>query len=690
MPGKRHGPSAAPALFLTLFMPALLLLMLWGALPVQAATFTVDDTGDTRDDDPADGVCADAEGACTLRAAVDQANALDGPDTIVLPAGVYTLTLAAAGENDNDGGDLDVLDDLTVEGAGPDVTVVDAAWADRVFHLQSGRALTITGVTLRNGQTPEGDSPSARGRGGAVLNERGTLVFGDAVLRGNAATARFPDAGAGGAVYNLSGTVIVSNTLLEVNDAIDADGGHVLGGAVYNNGGSLFIYGSAFLSNLSTAGEGFIGAGGALYNDGGRVTVDRAYFAFNGAQATETAHGGAIENAGGTITVTASTVGNNISYNMDSTNPRPSYGGAIANDAGGALILENVTLSQNAALALHVDGDAYAGGLYNAGDARLNNVTFYQNILEDIYNDGGVVTVTNSIAAGSDAVCVDAGGEGVVEDGGHNLLENGGCGMPAAGDLLLGPLEDNGGPASPLGIIPTHAPLNGSPILDAGHPAAPASGASTCAPTDQRGVSRPQDGQGDTVRRCDAGALEADALPLEGLWVSAAPTTSVGASTSMTAGVAAGANAVYSWEMGDGVTAGGRTVTHTYSAAGIYTATVTVSNNVSLLTATTTVAVLDAPIEGPVLVELVDDRVEVGSACTFRAQIAGGTGVTYSWEFGDGQTASGRVVHHTFSAAGEYMVSVTAANGVSAVTATRPVTVERSEWKLYVPASLRP
>ena len=683
MPGKRHGPPAAPALFLTILMPALLLLMLWGALPVRAATFTVDDTADTRDADRDDGLCADAAGACTLRAAVDQTNALPGHDTIVLPAGVYSLTLAAAG-------DLEVFDDLTIRGDGAGMTVVDAAWADRVLHLRPGWALTVTGVTLRNGQTADGGSATTRGRGGAVLNERGTLFLGDVILRGNAAAARSAQAGAGGAIYNLEGTVTLSNTLLEDNDAIDVNGGPVLGGALYNDGGALFIYGSAFLGNVSGAREGFIAAGGALYNEAGRVTIDRAYFAFNGTQAIEAAYGGAIHNDGGVVTMTATTLRNNSSYNMDSTSGGPSYGGAIANDAGGRLLLENVTLSQNAASALLLDGDVYAGGLYNAGDARLNNVTLYHNILEDVYNDGGTLTLANSIAAGEDAICANAGEEGAVIDGGYNLLESGGCGILGSGDLLLGPLADNGGPATPLGVIPTHALLNGSPALDAGHPAAPHSVPFACAPVDQRNISRPQDGQGDTLRRCDAGAFEADALPLEGLWVSAVPSTTIGASTRLTAGVAAGANAVYSWDLGDGETATGRTVIHTYAAVDVYTATVTVSNSVSLLTKTVTVSVLDAPIEGPVSVEIGVERVEVGSACSFRVQIAGGTGVSYTWDFGDGHTASGRVVRHTFAAAGEYMVSVTAANGVSEIKATRPVTVVRPAWRAYLPSLMAP
>src|SRR5437868_15321026 len=58
----------------------------------QAATFAVTDTGDASDSDTGDNVCATAGAVCTLRAALEQANALGaGPHTITLPAGTYTI-----------------------------------------------------------------------------------------------------------------------------------------------------------------------------------------------------------------------------------------------------------------------------------------------------------------------------------------------------------------------------------------------------------------------------------------------------------------------------------------------------------------------------------------------------------------------------------------------------------------------
>lgn len=49
---------------------------------VAATTFTVDSTGDSGDSNTADGACDDGLGNCTLRAAIEQANAVAGLDTI--------------------------------------------------------------------------------------------------------------------------------------------------------------------------------------------------------------------------------------------------------------------------------------------------------------------------------------------------------------------------------------------------------------------------------------------------------------------------------------------------------------------------------------------------------------------------------------------------------------------------------
>jgi CSLREA domain-containing protein/uncharacterized repeat protein (TIGR01451 family) len=63
------------------------------------AVFTVTSDADDDDDNPGDGTCETSAGVCTLRAAIREANAHDGPDTIVfnIPgAGVHTIHLSSS------------------------------------------------------------------------------------------------------------------------------------------------------------------------------------------------------------------------------------------------------------------------------------------------------------------------------------------------------------------------------------------------------------------------------------------------------------------------------------------------------------------------------------------------------------------------------------------------------------------
>ena len=61
---------------------ALLATLLISPPPAHAVTFTVNSTADTSDATPGDGMCDDGTGVCTLRAAIEEANTLNGADTI--------------------------------------------------------------------------------------------------------------------------------------------------------------------------------------------------------------------------------------------------------------------------------------------------------------------------------------------------------------------------------------------------------------------------------------------------------------------------------------------------------------------------------------------------------------------------------------------------------------------------------
>ena len=90
---------------------------------VLLTAFTVDSIADSNDLVPGDGIAADLQGRVTLRAAIQEANALAGPDTIILPAGTFYLALSGPEENLAASDDMDVCDELTITGAGRDQTI---------------------------------------------------------------------------------------------------------------------------------------------------------------------------------------------------------------------------------------------------------------------------------------------------------------------------------------------------------------------------------------------------------------------------------------------------------------------------------------------------------------------------------------------------------------------------------------
>lgn len=225
-----------PILGLAVGAVCLLLLGGWtttGTLQAQTRLFTVNAMLDAQDAQPGNGICETApdNGVCTLRAAVQETNALPGADTVVLPAGAYTLTLAGALEDLGRFGDLDVRDDLTLTGAGADATVIDGNGLDRVIDVPSfGSEVAISGVTIRNGDVAfpsraADDWPWTVENGGCVLSVA-TLALRDSVITGCRAGRT------GGGIY-AEGELALDNTTITGNLAGEAGGGVFVGQTLY-------------------------------------------------------------------------------------------------------------------------------------------------------------------------------------------------------------------------------------------------------------------------------------------------------------------------------------------------------------------------------------------------------------------------------------------------------------------------
>ena len=353
---------ALVAAWLALLVPAP------GLVPaVQAATFTVTTNADGTDASPGDGVCetAHGNGVCTLRAAIEEANAnlFGSHDTIHLPANTYTLSVASNVPPDGTK-DLDIRESLTILGEGAGTTIIDGGSGptyDRVFEIAPFGShvpeVVISGVTIQNGSTGQG--------GGGIYNYGCTLTIADSTLSSNWATfgGGMSNNGNGGAIYNNGGSVTIQGSTLVDNQSRGVVVTAVAGGAIYNTaGGTLHLIDSILSDNqVSTiAGSGAAAQGGAVYNAGGTVTAQNTDFLRNDATGIGgvVGDGGGIFNQGGTLTLTEGSI----------------LGGNSADLKGGGIHNQGGTLTFD---------DGYLGCLANTGALGGG-----------LYNDGGIVELT--------------------------------------------------------------------------------------------------------------------------------------------------------------------------------------------------------------------------------------------------------------------------------------------------------
>jgi len=210
--------------------------------------FTVDDSADFNDQDLSDGVCDADLGGCTLRAAVEQANALEGNDGILVPAGTFDLRISP-------GGALEITENAVIVGvAGARSTLIRQerddvkGTGDRVFDVV-GRSTTVTisGVTIANGRAQD-----AAGFFGGNIRNAGTLRVIDSTITGGRASS-------GGGIANMGGDLTVENSTISGNSALDGGGDS---GAIQNYEGvtggaaTLTVLNSTISGNSARLGGG--------------------------------------------------------------------------------------------------------------------------------------------------------------------------------------------------------------------------------------------------------------------------------------------------------------------------------------------------------------------------------------------------------------------------------------------------
>jgi PKD repeat protein len=172
-------------------------------------------------------------------------------------------------------------------------------------------------------------------------------------------------------------------------------------------------------------------------------------------------------------------------------------------------------------------------------------------------------------------------------------------------------------------------------------------------------------------------------VPLSGLVATQNGPTTVGSTKQFTASVISGTEAVYTWALGDGNAASGASITHTYTATGVYTALVTATNGMSALTSTLAVTITDVPLAGLVVTNT--SPVRPGGVVTLSAMLLTGTATSSVWAFGDGAVGTGMLVTHVYTASGFYMATLTVTRGADVLSARTPITVYK---QLFLPAVL--
>jgi CSLREA domain-containing protein len=359
-----------------------------------------------------------ADGACSLREAVIAANTDtpkqecpkgNGADTIEVPAGTYTRTVAGNDEDAAATGDLDLLANVTIHGAGAASTKIDAAGKDRVLEVAAGVTARLEGLTITGGSAPAGHpgmstnqfgAPGGPGEdGGGILNS-GALTVVATTVTGNLAG----DGGSGGN----------GDHHLAADNGAAGGGSAATGGA----GGGIFSSGTLTLTAVTlTANHAGRGGDGGFGIGGG--AADGTGGSGGGGNGASGGRGGGLASTGSdAVSVTDSTIAGNHAGDGGTsgagTGGRGALGGGPSGDGGG-------------------DGGAGNGGV--GGNGGEGGGLWL----------GGPLTVTRSTLSGNSAGTAGTGGIGTGGLGGQGAGLSGALAPGGTGGAGLGGPGGSGG-----------------------------------------------------------------------------------------------------------------------------------------------------------------------------------------------------------------------------------------------------
>jgi CSLREA domain-containing protein len=444
---------------------------------VTAAAITVNTTDDELN---ADGDCSLREAivAANTDTAVDACPAGSGADTINLPAGTYTLSLVG-NDDDASAGDLDITQDLTLAGAGPLQTTIDANGIDRAIHILGNASTQISRLTVIGGNLS-----SLLGAGiyvyqgsltlilSRVWHSTGLAAISVAPIINNALTildSRIEDNFGSGVVVNGNATGLIVNSTISGNSTSGSGGG-------VSNAGILTIVNSTISGNDSAY------DGGGISTSNGQVHLYNVTIANNTTDSDNDSFG----NGGGIAIGSIATVtfqNTIIAGNFDNSNP-----GLVIPDCSGVITSEGYNLIQS----------DFGCGI--TGDTTGNRIN-QDAALDPLQNNGGptfthaLQITSEAINTGNPAGCRDHNGDlldtdqrGYVRNGRCDIgaFEYGSAGTPTPTNTLLPATASPTATATatpPADYLPLILDEAGSSVFETGTPAPTGTGTALPTPT---------------------------------------------------------------------------------------------------------------------------------------------------------------------------------------------------------------
>jgi predicted outer membrane repeat protein len=350
----------------------------WQHRLVAGGTVTVTTTNDVVDGDTTSiaGLLANkgSDGRISLREAIIAANANSDVDEIILGSGEYQIQLTG---KDDTGlvGDFDILQGVTIRGAGSGSTIIHGGSIDRIFDLRGSASATILGITITGGDTAEDG-------GGIRVSKNAALTLSQSVITANSATRK------GGGLFN-DGTATLTNVTVSANES-GSDGGGI------NNAGTIS------LTNVTLSGNVAI-RGGGLHHDGTGSTL---------AMTSVTVSGNTVTNQGGGIY--AGKDASLLNVTIANNEAGSAGGGLYVHTTNVTVTVRNTIFSSNEltnGTNSNVSGTVSSLGnnLDSDGTAALNqssDLSGVDPLLQALANNGGL-TQTHALAANS--VAIDAG-----------------------------------------------------------------------------------------------------------------------------------------------------------------------------------------------------------------------------------------------------------------------------------------